>query len=217
MTQYNTHARARSRELAEIGRDLHARGWVPATSGNLSMRLGPDRALVTASGRHKGRLEDSDFLVVDLDGQPWRDASAAEAPTPARPSAETLLHTQLYALLPEVDTVLHCHSPAATVLSRQLADQQELTLADYELLKAFPGITTHATTVTVPIFDNEQDMPSLAAKTAPYIGGRPACPAYLIRGHGVYAWGDSAAACMRHLEALDFLLQCELLHMQLGR
>lgn len=208
--------RIRSRDLAEIGRDLHLRGWVPATSGNLSMRLGSERVLVTASGRHKGRLEDSDFLVVDLEGQPRPDPSASPAAV-SRPSAETLLHTQLYALLPAVDTVLHCHSPAATVLSRQLADQHQLVLTDYELLKAFPGIATHATTITVPIFDNEQDMPSLAAKVAPYITGHPACPAYLIRGHGVYVWGESAASCMRHLEALDFLLQCELLHLQLGR
>lgn len=215
MMQYDIQTR--SRELAEIGRDLHARGWVPATSGNLSMRLGADRALVTASGRHKGRLGDSDFLVVDLEGRPWNDPSAADAAPTVRPSAETLLHTQLYALLPAADTVLHCHSPAATVLSRQLADQHQLVLTDYELLKAFPGIATHATTLPVPIFDNEQDMRSLAAKTAPYIDAQPACPAYLIRGHGVYVWGDSAAACMRHLEALDFLLQCELLHMQLGR
>lgn len=198
----------RARTLAAIGRDLHRRGWVPATSGNFSMRQGLDQVLVTASGRHKGELTEADFLVVDLHGNPV---------TTGKPSAETLLHTQLYAWDANVDTVLHCHSPAATVLSRQLAIQTQITLRDYELLKAFPGIDTHATALALPIFENDQDMQRLADAVAPYLESRPECPAYLIRGHGVYVWGDSAASCQRHLEALDFLLQCELLHMQLQR
>lgn len=192
---------ARAGALAEIGAELYARGWLPATSGNLSMRLSQTRVLVTASGRHKGRLREDDFLVVDLDGQPI---------SPGRPSAETLLHTQLYALLPTVDTVLHCHSPTATVLSRRLADAQQVILSDYELLKAFPGISTHATRVEIPIFDNDQDIPRLAAAVEPYLRASPKCPAYLIRSHGLYVWGDSATSCQRHLEALEFLLQCEL-------
>lgn len=197
----------RARQLIDIGRILDARGWVPATSGNLSMRLDAERVLVTASGRHKGRLGPDDFLTVDLDGRPL---------SPGKPSAETLLHTQIYAALPSADTVLHCHSPAATVLSRLLPGVRELVLNDYELLKAFPGIATHAVEVSIPIFDNEQDMISLAAKVAPYLAAHDAgaVPAYLIRGHGLYVWGDSMEACERHLEALDFLLQCELLQCQ---
>jgi methylthioribulose-1-phosphate dehydratase len=190
--------------LAAIGRELYARGWVPATSGNFSMRLDAHTAVVTASGKHKGRLGAADFLAVDLQGRPL---------TAGKPSAETLLHTQLYAWQPWVDTVLHCHSANATVLSRALA-ADALSLRDYELLKAFRGIDTHAATVTIPIFDNSQDIPALAAQVDRYLRARPDCPAYLIRGHGVYCWGASADECLRQLEALDFLLQCELQSLQ---
>lgn len=209
MTSINdTAITSRARQLAAIGRDLHARGWVPATSGNFSMRVSDERILLTASGRHKGHLENDDFLVVDLRGQPL---------TPGKPSAETRLHTQLYAWREQVDTVLHCHSPAATVLSRHWPEASAITLRDYELLKAFPGIDTHAAALAIPIFDNTQDMTRLAQTVEPYLESNPPCPAYLIRGHGLYVWGDSAAGCQRHLEALDFLLQCELLHLQLQR
>jgi len=185
--------------LADIGADLYHRGWLPATSGNLSLRLGDDRALVTASGRHKGRLTADDFLVVDFAGQPVSGG---------RPSAETLLHTQIYRLLPEAGVVLHCHSPSATLLTRRLAGAAEVLLQDYELLKALPGIATHAAAVSVPILDNDQDMERLARRAEPHIrsGG---CPAYLIRGHGIYVWAESAEVCLRSLEALDFMLQCE--------
>ena len=203
----DTQTIARARDLAAIGRDLYHRGWLPATSGNLSMRLGAERVLITVSGRHKGRLGEADFLVVDLEGRPLGEG---------RPSAETLLHTRLYAWSSEVDTVLHCHSPGATVLSLRLSGQPQLTLRDYELLKAFPGVDSHTVQREIPIFDNDQDIPRLAARVDAWLASAgnataPPCPAYLIRGHGVYAWGDSPDNCMRHLEALDFLIQCELL------
>lgn len=199
----NAHDRFRNRAatLAAIGRDLHARGWVPATSGNFSMRLDDKSAIVTASGRHKGHLSEADFLAVDWNGRPLDGG---------RPSAETALHTQLYAWADWVDTVLHCHSPNATVLSR-LTAADSLLLRDYELLKALRGIDTHAACVRLPIFDNTQDIPALAQQVERYLQAHPDCAGYLIRGHGIYCWGASSEECVRHLEAIDFLLQCELL------
>ena len=33
---------------------------------------------------------------------------------------------------------------------------------------------------------------------------------YLIDGHGLYTWGSDMAEARRHLEAFEFLLDCEL-------
>jgi methylthioribulose-1-phosphate dehydratase len=33
---------------------------------------------------------------------------------------------------------------------------------------------------------------------------------YIIRGHGVYAWGPDVPTALARLEALEFLLACEL-------
>ncbi len=186
--------------LAAAGDELHRRGWVPATSGNFSHRLDEESAIVTASGRHKGKLAPTDFLAVDLLGQPLSDG---------RPSAETLLHTQLYQRFPEISAVLHCHSPAATVISRQTR-ADHLALSGYELLKAFNHVDTHDTTVAIPVFDNTQDIAALAAEVDAYLASHPTTPAYLIRGHGVYCWAEDLDSCMRNIEALDFLLQCEM-------
>lgn len=190
----------RARELAEAGRFLHSRGWVPATSGNFSARLSADYAAITASGRHKGLLGEQDIMVVDLDGQPYNDAR--------RPSAETLLHTTLYRRFPATGSVLHTHSVNATLLSRHCGD--ELRLEGYELLKAFHGVTTHDTCITVPVFDNDQDIPRLAAQVEQYLDTHAGVYGYLIRGHGLYTWGRDVAEAMRHLEAFEFLFQCEL-------
>lgn len=191
---------ARARELVEAGRMLHSHGWVPATSGNFSARLSPEFAAITASGRHKGLLTEQDIMVVDLAGQPHNDAR--------RPSAETLLHTMLYQRFPAVNAVLHTHSVNATLLSRQLGD--ELLLEGYELLKAFHGVNTHDTCLAVPVFANDQDIPRLAGQVAEYLDGHADVHGYLIRGHGLYTWGRDVAEALRHVEAFEFLFQCEL-------
>lgn len=59
----------RARELIEAGRYIHARGWVPATSGNFSARLSDGRIAITVSGRHKGELTPEDIMLIDAEGR----------------------------------------------------------------------------------------------------------------------------------------------------
>ena len=202
---------ARLRELAQllIGniRELAQAGWTPATSSNFSHRLDDRHAAITVSGRDKGRLVEDDIMVVDFDGQ--------AVGRPLRPSAETLLHTQLYRRFPDIGCVLHTHSPVQTVASRLYAGAGHVRLEGYELLKAFHGNSTHEAAVDVPVFPNTQDMDVLAAQVDALLD-RQAMWGYLIDGHGLYAWGRDMAQARRHLEAFEFLLGCELELRKLG-
>ncbi|MBD9425374.1 methylthioribulose 1-phosphate dehydratase [Pseudomonas sp. PDM15] len=190
-----------TRQIIEAGRFLYGRGWSPATSSNYSARLAADQALLTVSGKHKGELGEDDVLATDLDGNSLEPGK--------KPSAETLLHTQLYRWKPEIGAVLHTHSVNATVLSRlTLADS--LVFADYELQKAFSGVSTHECQVLVPIFDNDQDIARLASQVQPWLDEHADCVGYLIRGHGLYTWGKTMADCLRQVEAFEFLFECEL-------
>jgi methylthioribulose-1-phosphate dehydratase len=184
-------------ELIEIGRFFESKGWAAATSGNYSVRLDEKTILITESGKAKGRLKRSDFMVVDLSGKSLEGRS---------PSAETLLHTALYQKFAPVNCVLHTHSVGAVVASRLW--KSALLLQDYEMLKAFPGIKTHQTQVHLPIFENTQDIASLAELTIATL--QPQTPAYLIRNHGLYGWGDSTAQALRVIEAAEYLIDCEL-------
>ncbi len=188
-------------------RELAQAGWTPATSSNFSRRLDDRHAAITVSGRDKGRLTPDDIMVVDFDGQPVATAH--------RPSAETLLHTQLYRRFPEVGCVLHTHSPVQTIASRLFAGQGHVRFEGYELQKAFAGNTTHEGVVDVPVFANTQDMPTLAAQVDVLFDRQPLW-GYLIDGHGLYAWGHDMAEARRHLEAFEFLLGCELELRKLG-
>jgi methylthioribulose-1-phosphate dehydratase len=188
--------------LGASGRWLAARGWTPATSSNFSARLDSAHAAITISGRDKGALGRDDIMVVDLDGRAVGSGH--------RPSAETLLHTQLYARDPTIGCVLHTHSRTQTVASRLFAAAGHVRLDGYELLKALAGNASHDQAVELPVFANTQDMPELADRVEAWLAtGAPAW-GYLIEGHGLYAWGRDVVETQRHVEAFEFLLDCEL-------
>ncbi|MDD2801938.1 MAG: methylthioribulose 1-phosphate dehydratase [Methylococcales bacterium] len=187
-----------AQQLIDAGRFIDSKGWVPATSGNFSARLADGTIAITVSGKHKGRLQTDDIMRIDGNGD------ALDGKTP---SAETLLHTQLYQRFPAVHSVLHPHSLNATLVSRVF--KTEIVLENYELLKALSGISTHESRVVIPIFGNDQNIPRLAEQVAGYLD-RQHTHAYIIDGHGLYTWGNSVQETLRHLEALDFLFECEL-------
>jgi len=191
----------RARDIVANTRELAALGWTPATSSNFSMRLDLRTVAVTVSGKDKGKLTEDDIMVVDWDGKPVGSEH--------RPSAETLLHTQLYRRYPDVNVVLHTHSRVQTVASRWFAPAGHVRLEGYELLKAFAGNSTHETAVDVPVLPNSQDIPALAARIERLTYAGPLW-GYLIDGHGLYAWGRDMPEARRHLEAFEFLLDCEL-------
>lgn len=186
-------------EIINAGKFLHERGWVPATSGNISAKVSEELIAITSSGKHKGELKPEDILLIDKEGNPINGG---------KPSAETLLHTTIYKLFPEVGAVVHTHSPNATVISLLL--QKKVELEDYELLKAFPDIYTHETKITIPIFPNDQDIPRLAKKVEEYFQNSKEAYGFLIQGHGLYTWGKTMKEALIHTEALEFLFECEI-------
>ncbi len=185
--------------LVEVGRAFDVRGWVPASSGNFSVRLSTDRLAITASGKHKGALSVDDILTVDLQGQVI-DGECA-------PSYETGLHTQLYRRDASLGSVLHTHSVHSTVLSRGAG--QSVDLNGYELLKIFDGIETHDATVSIPVYDNDQNIAALANRIDDDMERDGMGHAYLIRGHGLYVWGSDVNITRHRVEALEFMLECE--------
>jgi len=195
----NDAFRDAAQQLIDAGRFIDSKGWVPATSGNFSARLPDGTIAITVSGKHKGRLELDDIMLIDA------DANSLDG---KKPSAETVLHTTLYKRFPDIQSILHPHSLNATLISRIF--KSEIVLEDYELLKALCGISTHECRIVVPIFANDQNIPRLAELVEQYLDKHADCRAYIIAGHGLYTWGSSVQETLRHLEALDFIFDCEL-------
>ncbi len=183
---------------------INQKGWCPATGGNFSARLDENKFLITASGRDKGQLQETDFLVATHQGQ----ILGSEL----KPSAELPVHCFLYAHL-NAGAVLHTHSVNATVFSR-LIKKTVWPISGYEMQKAISGFHSHNDTLQLANFPNKQNMDELVSAISNYQQQHALPFGFLVQGHGIYAWGDDLFAARRHLEGLEFLIECELKQLQ---
>ncbi|MFA5958275.1 methylthioribulose 1-phosphate dehydratase [Hyphomicrobium sp.] len=185
--------------VIDAGRYASSRHWVPATSGNFSVRIDATRIAITRSGIDKGALTASDVLVQSID-----------APLLPGSSAEAALHIRQYADNPDVGAIFHIHGLCSSVIGQAHLAQGAVHLNGWELQKAFSGVTTHGVTVEVPVFANDQDIDTLSHRIAsrlaePVPPGQFRAPGYLLAGHGLSAWGRTPRDATRHLQAFEAL------------
>ena len=187
--------------LIKVGQRFDASGWVLGTSGNFSLVIDdePLRLAITRSGTHKGELSAGDIMELDGDG-------LSVGTTAGIPSAETRLHLEVIAARP-VRSVLHTHSTWSTLVSDSFAPRGGVAIQGYEMLKGLAGVTTHEYREWIPIVENDQDMPRLAAKIGETLRAHPECHAFLRRRHGLYTWGATLPEAVRHVEIVEFLLE----------
>jgi len=192
-------------QLRDIGRLFYSRGWSVGTSSNYSMVVSRDplELLITASGMDKGDLGTGDFVLVNDQAQPVGDDQPAS-------SAETWLHVVAATNEPNVGAVLHTHSVWGTVLSDLFASRGGFWIEGYEMLKGLEGVRTHEHRQWVPIYENTQDISSLAEKVRPRFQSpdHPPLHGFLIRNHGLYTWGNDLFCARRHVEVFEFLFEC---------
>jgi methylthioribose-1-phosphate isomerase len=183
-----------ARQIADIARSLYARGWMPGTAGNISVRTG-DTAAITGSGLSKGELTADDIVTVTVaDSQPVSGSR--------RPSAETAIHTGIYRAT-NADAVVHVHAPHAT--AQTIGASQTVTFSGYELIKGL-GTTE---TISVPVFTNHSDVSRIGADIEHHLIEHPEAPPVLfIAGHGITAWGADLAEARDRVECLEAM--CEL-------
>jgi methylthioribulose-1-phosphate dehydratase len=186
-------------QLAQIGRECHARGWTLGTSGNFSAVVSrtPLRLAITASGVDKATLATDQIVEIDERG---RVVSGS-----GRPSAEASLHLAIVRAR-GAGAVLHTHSVWSTILS-DAAGEGGLALEGFEMLKALNGVGTHEHREWVPILDNTQDWPAAIPRVEAMLAAQPDAHGFLIRRHGLYTWGRDLAEGRRHMEALEFLFE----------
>jgi len=187
-------------ELAEAGRAFHARGWALGTSGNYSavLKAQPLKLLITSSGVDKAYLGKKHFLQIDEHADILQGNG--------RPSAESLLHVAV-ARARAAGCILHTHSVWSTLLSDRHGAKKSLAIRGYEMLKGLEGVKTHEHQEWIPIFENSQDIPALAKEAEALLKQDQRPHGFLLRGHGLYTWGEDVAQARRHVEIFEFLLE----------
>lgn len=193
--------RERGEELAEAIHFIYQKGWAAGTGGNFSAVVSRDplRLLITPSGVDKGRVRVQEMLTLDAEGMVLSGEGAS--------SAETRLHLAIVAHR-KAGAVLHTHSVWNTLLSRFDGPKGESVIEGYEMLKGLQGVKTHKHRESVPILENSQDMDVLSERVVAALERFPSCHGFLLRGHGLYTWGETCFEARRHVEIFEFLFEC---------
>ncbi|MEB3222114.1 MAG: class II aldolase/adducin family protein [Candidatus Sericytochromatia bacterium] len=182
------------RAIVEVCRAMYGKGFLAATDGNVSIRLG-SRILVTPTGVAKGRLAAEDLIVTDLAGRVQGRGAA---------SSEMALHTEAYARRPDVGAVVHGHPPRAiafTVAGRPIPGRMLP-----EVVVSFGGDVptvpyTTPTTAEVP------------AALGPVLARHDVV---MMEWHGAVCLGPDVWEAYHKLEKLEHLCEVALFAEQLG-
>ncbi len=178
------------REMVRIGSLLYERRYVVAAEGNLSVRLGGDRFLVTPSGACKGWMEIGELLEID--------GEARTLATDRRASSEWRLHREIYRARPEVGAVCHAHPPYATACAAAGRHLDARVLTETATMLGTVPLARPAVPGTDDVVDSVRDLV-------------PGAPALLLANHGVVAWGKDLREAYFRLETVERLAEVTIL------
>src|SRR5262245_56971124 len=185
-------------DIVEVGRRLWVRGFVASNDGNISVRIGPDRLLMTPFNVSKGFMTPEMMVVTDLDG---RLVSGAPG---RKPSSEIQMHLVAYRQRADVGAVVHAHPPLSTGFAVAGIPLDRAVLAEV--------VTTLG---SIPIV--EYGTPStreLADTVKPYV---KAHDGLLLANHGALALGPDLFAAYYRMETIEHFARISLTARLLGR
>ncbi|HKO17687.1 MAG TPA: class II aldolase/adducin family protein [Acidobacteriaceae bacterium] len=183
------------RDLVRAGKRLYKLGFMPGTSGNLSVRLDSKFILATPTGVSKSTLSKEDMVIVDLDGKQYSGSRKV--------TSEIGMHLAVYNRRDDIGAVVHSHPPIATAfacagraLDEPLCSEAIMTLGSVPL-------APYATTGTEEVADS----------LAEYI---PDHEAILMANHGVVTYGKTLMDAFMKMEPVEHFAQITLIVAQLG-
>jgi L-fuculose-phosphate aldolase len=183
------------RDLAKLGKRLYRLGFMPGTSGNLSVRLDSKFILATPTGVSKSQLHKEDMVIVDLDGHQYSGNRKV--------TSEIGMHLAVYNGRPDISAVVHSHPPIATAFAcAGRALDQPLCSEALMTLGAVP-LAPYATTGTDEV----------AASLAEFI---PEHEAILMANHGVVTYGKTLMDAFMKMETVEHFAHIALIVDQLG-
>jgi L-fuculose-phosphate aldolase len=174
---------------------LYRQGFMPGTSGNLSVRLDDQRLLVTPTGVSKFLLRSADIVIVDLQGR--------QLDGYRKVTSEVSMHLAVYRHRNDVTAVIHSHPPVATAFACVGRGLDEMLCQEAVMTLGVVPLATYATTGT-----NE-----VAASLAPFI---PDHDAILMANHGAVSYGSNLLQAFQKMEVVEHLAQIALIAHQLG-
>ena len=185
-----------ARDIVRCCRRLWEAGLIAGADGNVSVRLGRDRLLVTPRGLHKAELTARDLVEVSLSGSHRRGSRRA--------TTELDLHLRAYRRHGDCGAVVHAHPPVATAFAVAGEPMPADVLPELILYLGDVPVAPYATTGTPALGDVVE--PLLARHVA-----------VLLANHGAVTWGPDLATARIRMESLEHSARILLAARLLGR
>src|SRR5437764_4769256 len=184
------------REIVNIGKMLHQRGYIAACDGNLSVRLNRNEVLVTPTGMSKGAMKSADLVIVNMSGRKLKGRREV--------TSEIGMHLLIYRMRPDINGIVHAHPRTATGFAAAgMALNQPLVCEVVIGLGLIP-LAPYGTPGT----------PELAATLEPLI---PQYDAILMANHGVVTYGSDLQSAYMKMETVEHFAQIALVTHVLGQ
>jgi L-fuculose-phosphate aldolase len=187
---------AARREIVAVCRRLYERGLIAGPDGNVSVRIAPDRILVTPAGMSKFDVTADDLVELAMDGKRVRGSKRA--------SSEVSVHLRAYLRRPDVNAVVHAHPPTATGFAVAGEGLSSCVLPEVIYQVGWVPLVPYATPGTE----------ELADRFEPFF---PNHDAFLMANHGATTLGRSLTIAHQRMESLEHAARILLTARLLGR
>src|SRR6202048_2781458 len=183
-------------DIVEVGRRMYARGYTASNDGNISVRLGAGRLLMTPKSVCKGFMTPDMMCVTDLEGRKLQGDRD--------PSSEMLMHLEVYRQRSDVQAVVHAHPPTATGFAVAGIPLDRAVLAEVLTTLGSIPIAEYATPST-------KELPEAVRK---YIRAHDGM---LLANHGALTVGGALCAAYYKMETIEHFATISLVARLLGR
>ena len=184
------------REIVVVCRRLYERGLIAGRDGNVSVRVAPDRILVTPAGMSKVEVQEHDLVELSLDGMRRRG--------PRHASTEIAMHLRVYRRRPDVHAVVHAHPPIATGFAVAGESFSQCVLPEMIFQVGWVPLVPYAA----------PGSEELADRFEPFL---PNHDAFLLANHGATTIGPTLLLAHQRMESLEHTARILLTARLLGR
>lgn len=163
----------RAEELVNYAKRSYNRGLVGGTGGNFSVRMSGGTMAITASGLSMADTERSNLITMDIETYEWKPVDNYI------PSKEYLFHADILRVRPDVNAVLHLHSPYTTAYS--IAKREIPMVTDAAFKQPPIPCVPYAQSGTKELQRNILDV----------IQENPTCKIVMLEKHGIISMGEA--------------------------
>lgn len=172
--------------IIAVGRKMAGRNMVAGSDGNVSVRLGREKILITPSGRPVGSLKPDDLVIISSSGDVGDNQLV--------PSSESPMHLFLYHARPEIGAIVHSHSPYTTAFATAGVKLQWRAVPELIVSVGPVPLTAYATPGTDEV--PEALKPVVADHHA-----------FLLKNHGLLTLGSTLEEAFHRHEIVEHAAQ----------